>query len=117
MKTFALLVICSLAGTLVSAQTNTKHIVASAAQFNGYTNYWHDEYTSAYRYGSLFKLVQLDVEKTIAQTKVNVAEDLRLNGLDMEEGFMDFLLRHECDTLYIRPSRIYVGNPPVTTSW
>jgi hypothetical protein len=95
MKTNTLLLLFPLAAAIGFAQTNTKHIVRSATQFNGYTNYWHDDYKNAYRYGSLFKLAQLDVEKTIAQSKVNVAEDLHLSGLDMEEGFMDYLLQHD----------------------
>jgi hypothetical protein len=63
--------------------------------FSGYTNYWHDDQKNAYRYGSLFKVAQLDIEKTIAQSRINVAEDLHLSGLDMEEGFMDYLLQHD----------------------
>ena len=95
MKTTTVLLLFSLTEAVGSAQTNTQHVVQSATQFNGYTNYWHDTYTNAYRYGSMFKLAQLDVEKTIAQSKMNVAEDLHLNGLEMEEGFMDYLLQQD----------------------
>lgn len=73
------------------AQPDKKAIVPSATRFNGYTNYWHDEYKNVYRYGNLFKIAQLDLEKTIAQTKLNIAEDIGLPGLDMQEGFLDEL--------------------------
>jgi hypothetical protein len=95
MKTTTLLLLFCLTAVLGFAQPNTKRIVQSATQFNGYTNYWHDDFKNTYRYGSLFKHAQLDVERTIAQSKINVAEDLHLSGLDMEEGFMDYLLQRD----------------------
>lgn len=75
------------------AQPDKKAIVPSSTRFNGYTNYWHDEYKNVYRYGSLFKMAQYDIEKTIAQTKLNIAEDIGLPGLDMQEGFLEALFR------------------------
>jgi TolA-binding protein len=95
MKTTTVLLLFTLTCAVGSGQPNTNHIVQSATHFNGYTNYWHDTYGKVYRYGSVFKLAQLDVEKTIAQSKMNVAEDLHLNGLDMQEGFMDYLLQQD----------------------
>ncbi len=61
-------------------------------QFNGYTNYWHDTYTNQYRYGNLFKMAVSDVEKTIQQSKVDIAEDLGIPGFIMQDGFMTGLL-------------------------
>ncbi|MBL0135283.1 MAG: hypothetical protein IPP79_15535 [Chitinophagaceae bacterium] len=77
------------------AQPNPKSIIRSNTQFNGYTNYWHDDYKNVYRYGNLFKMAHANVEKTIAQTKLNVADDIHLNGLDMQEGFVNFLLQND----------------------
>lgn len=77
------------------AQPDPKSIIRSNTQFNGYTNYWHDDYKNVYRYGNLFKMAHANVEKTIAQTKLNVADDIHLNGLDMQEGFVNYLLLND----------------------
>ena len=61
-------------------------------QFNGYTNYWHDNYTTWLRYGNLYKMAIPDVEKSILQSKVDVAEDMDVPGLIMQEGFLNYLL-------------------------
>jgi len=37
-------------------------------QFNGYTDYWHDDYDRWMRYGSLFKIAISDLSKTIIQS-------------------------------------------------
>ena len=66
--------------------------VQSEYQFNGYTNHWQDTYSKWYRYGNLYKMALSDVEKTIMQTKVDVAEDLGIPGLVMQERFMSELL-------------------------
>lgn len=62
-------------------------------QFNGYTNYWHDTYLNEYRYANLFKMATADVEKTILQSKIDVAEQLGFPGLLMEEGFISAWLK------------------------
>lgn len=61
-------------------------------QFNGYTNYWHDTYKIWHRYGNLFKMSTLNVEKSIMQSKVDAAEDMGIPGLIMQEGFVNGLL-------------------------
>jgi hypothetical protein len=61
-------------------------------QFNGYTNHWQNSYTQIYRSGNLFKMAIPDVEKTILQTKINIAEDLGMPGLLVQEGFISKLL-------------------------
>jgi len=43
--------------------------VISEIQFNGYTDYWHDNYNKWIRYGSLFKIAIPDLSKTIIQSK------------------------------------------------
>ena len=70
-----------------------KNVVINENDFHGYTQYWHDTYTNWYNYGSLFKIAAPNVTKTILQTKVDLAEDMGVPGLLMQEGFMSGLLR------------------------
>jgi hypothetical protein len=72
-------------------------------QFNGYTNYWHNSYREWIRYGNLFKMAAPNIEYTIAQSKADVAEDLGIPGLKMQEGFLAALLEKEYKVL-IDPS-------------
>ncbi len=72
-----------------------KNVVRNENQFNGYTNYWHDTYNNWYRYGNLFKMVIYDLEKTIMQSKVDIAEDMGIPGLVMQEGFISGLLSEQ----------------------
>ena len=67
------------------------HVIGNEFQFNGYTNYWHDTYSTWYRYGNLYKMAVPNVEKTILQSKVDIAEDMGIPGLLMQEGFIDNL--------------------------
>ncbi len=66
-------------------------LVRDKFQFNGYTYHWEDIYREWIRYGNLFKIAIPDVEKTIAQSKVDIAEDLGIPGLSMQEGFLSGL--------------------------
>jgi hypothetical protein len=66
--------------------------VRTGFQFNGYTNYWHDIYHTWIRYGNLFKMAAPNVENTIAQSKADVAEDMNIPGLSVQEGFFSALL-------------------------
>ncbi len=75
------------------------HAIRREVQFNGYTNYWQDTYHEWYRYGNLFKMALPQVEKTILQSKVDIAEDMGFPGLTMQEGFMDALLGGSCNIL------------------
>jgi len=75
------------------------HAVRNEVQFNGYTNHWHNSYGNWYRYGNLFKMAVSDVEKTILQNKVDIAEELGIPGLIMQEGFMNALLSGSVVTL------------------
>ena len=58
-------------------------------QFNGYTNYWHDIRNKWIRYGNLFKIAIPDADYTIAQSRVDIADDMKIPGLSVEEGFMN----------------------------
>ena len=64
-------------------------------QFNGYTNYWHNIYRDQIRYGNLFKSTIPDVQYTIAQSKLDIADDMNIQGLCMQEGFMNNLLNDQ----------------------
>jgi hypothetical protein len=62
--------------------------VTAAAQFNGYTNYWHSIYWTWSQYGNLYLISQPDVARSIAQCKVDIAEELGVPGLSLAEGFL-----------------------------
>lgn len=72
--------------------TPAEYIIKNEVQFNGYTRYWHNTYHEWYRYGNLFKMALPQLEKTILHTKVDLAEDMGIPGLLMQEGFMNGLL-------------------------
>lgn len=76
-----------------------EHTVENQNNFNGYTNYWHNSYNNLYRYGNLFKMVAPDIEKTILQSKVDIADDFGLPGLVMQEGFLNGLISDKYSTL------------------
>jgi hypothetical protein len=67
-------------------------IIKTPGQFNGYTNYWHSIYWEWQQYGNLFQLSTPDAARTIAQNKVDTAEELGIPGLEMQEGFLAALL-------------------------
>lgn len=69
-----------------------KNAVKTNFQFNGYTNYWHDVSVNRIRYGDLFKMNVPDVDYTIAQSKIDIADDLKIPGLTLQEGFLNGLL-------------------------
>ncbi len=66
--------------------------IVNQSQFNGYTNHWQNSYTQIYRSGNLFKMAVPDVQSTILQSKINIAEDLGIPGLLVQEGFISKLL-------------------------
>jgi hypothetical protein len=69
-----------------------ENAVTTNFQFNGYTNYWHDIYRDWISYGNLFKMAVPKLDYTIAQSKLDVAEDMHIPGLSVQEGFMNELL-------------------------
>ena len=68
------------------------NLISNDVQFNGYTNYWHNTYDTWYRYGNLFKKSIPNLEKSILQSKIDIAEDIGLPGFVMQEGFLSNLL-------------------------
>jgi hypothetical protein len=69
-----------------------ENAVVANFQFNGYTNYWHDIYRDWIRYGNLFKIATPKVDYTIAQSKIDIADDMKTPGLSLQEGFLSTLL-------------------------
>jgi len=67
-------------------------VIETPGQFNGYTNYWHSIFWEWRQYGNLFQLSIPDVARTIAQNKVDTAEELGIPGLRLQEGFLAALL-------------------------
>ncbi len=99
---FPALLLLVLSGSFASGQNlddfdysgtdgSVKYIVNENIQFNGYTNYWHNTYQKWIRTGNLFKMAIDNVEDNILQSKVDIAEEMGLPGLIMQEGFFDRL--------------------------
>jgi hypothetical protein len=86
-----------------------RYNVKEGIQFNGYTNYWHDTYHHWVRSGNLYKMAIDDVGKVILQSKVDVAEELGLPGLIMQEGFIHGLMSSPYKTLD-EPARAELEN-------
>ncbi|MCY1723285.1 hypothetical protein OU798_23245 [Prolixibacteraceae bacterium Z1-6] len=78
----------------VEDSKKTTGTIEREIQFNGYTNHWQNNYTNWYRYGNLFKIAAPDIQKTILQSKVDAADDLKIPDLLMQEGFLFELFAH-----------------------
>ena len=63
--------------------------VARDGSFSGYTNYWQNIGWRWVSHGNLFVLGQPDVGRAVAQNKADMAEELGLPGLVVDEGFLD----------------------------
>lgn len=81
----------NLSGFQTTPWQQDNSFIKNRIDFNGYTNYWHNTYTDWFRYGNLFKIAIPEVESTLLQSKIDVAEDLGLPGLLMQEGFISHL--------------------------
>jgi len=77
----------------------SRNAILNNVQFNGYTNYWHNDYREWIRYGNLFKMSIANVSDNIAQSKVDIAEELQVPGLLVQEGFLNGLLSSEYKTI------------------
>jgi hypothetical protein len=77
---------------ILDSGSANKSGVVTQTQFNGYTNHWQNSFTEFHRYGNLFKMAVPNVQQTILQSKLNIAEDLGMPGLLMQEGFLTKLL-------------------------
>src|SRR5665648_494021 len=83
-----------------------ENAIRTKVQFNGYTNYWHNDYKEWIRYGNLFKMSIPNVGNNIAQSKIDIAEDLQVPGLSVQEGFLNGLFSGE-----YRLSLIHISEP------
>ena len=72
--------------------TQGQEAIKREVQFNGYTNHWQNKFNEEFRFGNLFKVARTQVEKTFMQGKVDLATDMGVPGLLMEEGFITGLL-------------------------
>lgn len=62
--------------------------IANEFTFNGYTNHWQNVYRQHYRYGNLYRINIPDLERTIEQSRRDLADRLGIPGLNMQEGFL-----------------------------
>ncbi len=76
-----------------------REAVTTKGQFNGYTNYWHDIFWKWNQYGNLFQVAEPNVKMTIAQARIDIADELGIPGLWMQEGFLYELMKTGCRTL------------------
>jgi len=74
--------------------------VAWKGRYSGYTNYWQTTAWAWHRHGNLFLIGQPDVAAAIAQNKADIAEELGLPGLVMDEGFLSAYLEHGATSLW-----------------
>jgi hypothetical protein len=76
-------------------RTPVNEAIWHEGRFSGYTNYWQ---TIAWRWrqhGNLFLIGVPDVDEAIRQNSADIAEELGLPGLDIEDGFLDAWLRSD----------------------
>ncbi|MBO4558023.1 MAG: hypothetical protein J5693_05405 [Bacteroidales bacterium] len=67
--------------------------------WSGYTNWWNSLYTRQWRTGNLSKINVPDAAKVLEQRRLDLALELGLPGLQMQEGFLAGLLGEEYETL------------------
>ena len=94
----------SLSEVLQVPEMPESEMIQTHIPFNGYTNHWHNAYHDWYRYGNLFKMQVPSVVKTMLQSKIDVAEDMGMPGLLVQEGFVSQLLVSDYQVLE-NPSR------------
>ena len=90
----------SLDGFRFNDEKNGNNTITNPFTFNGYTNYWQDVYRQQIRYGNLYKVNMPDPERDLIQSKLDIAEDMGLSGLQMQEGFFEAL--NSASYLYLR---------------
>lgn len=74
--------------TRVSGQPAEAAPVVWKGRFSGYTNYWQSIAWSWHQHGNLFLIGQPDIGQAIAQNKADIAEELGIPGLILDEGFL-----------------------------
>ncbi len=76
-----------------------KNAVQNEFGFNGFTYYWHGDFKTWTSYGNLFKTTSSAPESAIARSRFDIAGDLGIQGLSMQEGFVNALLAGSYATL------------------
>ncbi len=77
----------SASGAIFSIRT-----IETPGRFSGYTNYWHSIFWKWHGYGNLYQISHPDISKSILQNKIDLAEELGVPGLVLEEGFLSSLI-------------------------
>jgi len=85
--------------TYTSTFHPTENAIRNEFVFNGYTYYWHGISQEWTRYGNLFKTNESGAINAIARSKYDIAADLGLEGLTMQESFLNQLLKEPFATL------------------
>jgi hypothetical protein len=78
---------------LPAAAGLTVPAITTSGEFSGYTNYWHSISYQWSQYGNLYLISQPDVPRSIVQSKIDIAEEIGIPGLFMDEGFLDAWLK------------------------
>ena len=81
----------SFADRFEGASEDGAKAIANEFTFNGYTNHWQNVYRQHYRYGNLYRINIPDLEKSIEQSRRDLADKLGMPGLNMQEGFLHAL--------------------------
>ncbi|MGZ5479907.1 MAG: hypothetical protein ACXWGZ_09955, partial [Candidatus Aminicenantales bacterium] len=81
--------------TRVSGTPAAAAPVVWKGRFSGYTNYWQTMAWSWHQHGNLFLIGQPDVGMAIDQNKADIAEEMGVPGLVLDEGFLDAWLRSD----------------------
>ena len=74
--------------TRVSGEPAAAAPVVWKGRFSGYTNYWQTIAWSWHQHGNLFLIGQPDIGQAIAQNKADIAKELGIPGLVLDEGFL-----------------------------
>lgn len=80
---------------VISQNSKDVNTITKNINYNGYTDHWQNSYSEWHRYGNLFKMSIPDLSHTVLQSKIDVAEDMGMPGLFMQEGFISKLFASE----------------------
>ncbi|MBP5504941.1 MAG: hypothetical protein J6X89_02430 [Bacteroidales bacterium] len=93
---WAILAALTLAGCSSKQQST---IPSDSISWSGWTNWWNSDYKQMYQLGNLSKIAVPDAEKILQQRRLDLAVDLGLPFLQMQEGYLDGLLNEEYEVL------------------
>lgn len=96
------LAICAVLAALTLSGCSSKQqstLPADSISWSGYTNWWNSDYKQMHRLGNLSKIAVPDAEKVLQQRRFDLAVELGLPFLQMQEGFLDGLLGEQYEIL------------------